>query len=654
MRLNATRQKTCFFYRIVILIVLCGATELVYATPFIFNSATDGVFVGNHITYKKISSNDSLHIADLNGFVKSETDVLNFGVTENTYLIHFELINQSDKSELYFECGLSSFEVFEVYQLRQDSLLLIGEYGVNCESHGELATAISFPIIISKGEKINLLIKVRSNLGIALPIKIHSPKNYLKTHALENIFGGIYFGAIITMLLYNLFLYLQIKDKNYLYYVVYVTFLLLYLASFKGYAPMYIWHSSDWLRANATFIFCCLSVVFGLQFGSSFLNLRKYLPKFVLGIRVFQVITLMNLGVYFFYSKQLGFNLFYMLTLLTMFFLSFLAVWVFKKGHRIAKYYIIGQFVFFLSIFFTILRIYSLIPHNFFTTHLSEMGTMFDVTIFSFALASRINIMKQEKELTKLKMLESDKKYHEVLEHQNRNLEKEVKKQLLEIEMANKELKRQTLSAQINPHFIFNVLNSIQSYLLQEKYSLAETYLSKFSKLIRFYLQSSFKKFVVLREEVDAINSYLNIERMRTDNRFDFKIHISDDIDINHFEIPSLVILPFLENAVWHGVLNKEGQGLIKIQLLKSDSIIDVTIIDDGVGIEYAKKHHKKSSGNSVGIHITEQKIKLLNEIYNSDYKFSITDLGVVSKGRIHGTEVNFTIPFQENWPDYE
>lgn len=654
MKLNTSCPKTCFFYRMVIFMVIQSIAPLVSATPFIFNSESDGVFIGKHLVYKEIPANEALNISDSNGFVESETNVLNFGLTENTYLIRFDVINQSDKSELYFECGLSSFNEFEVYQSFDDTLLLIGNYGVNCESHGELATSISFPISIAKGEKISLLIKVSSNLGIALPIKIHSTKNYLKTHVIESIFGGVYFGAIITMLLYNLFLYLQVKDKNYLYYVIYVSFLLLYLASFKGYAPMYIWHSSEWMKENATFVFCCLSVVFGLEFGSSFLNLKKRLPKSMLGVRGFQSITLINLGIYFFYSKHLGYNLFYMLTLITMFFLSCLAIWVFKRGHGTAKYYITGQFVFFLSISFTILRVYSLIPHNFFTTHLSEMGTMFDVTIFSFALASRINIMKQEKELTKLRMLESDKKYREVLEHQNKYLEKEVKKQMLEIEVANKELKRQTLSAQINPHFIFNVLNSIQSYLLQEKYDLAESYLSKFSKLIRFYLQSSFKKFVVLRDEIDAINSYLNIEKMRTDNRFDYKIHISDDIDVNHFEIPSLVILPFLENAVWHGVLNKEGQGLITIQLLKNDSIIDVSIIDDGVGIEYAKKHHKKSNGNSVGIHITEQKIKLLNEIYNSDYKFLITDLGVVSNGRVQGTEVNFTIPFQENWPDYE
>lgn len=654
MRLSGSWLKTCFFYRVVALVFLHSLTQLVCASPFVFNSTTDGVFIGTHITYKVVPFATPLTLLDTSGYIKSKADVLNFGVTENTYLIRVDVTNQSDKRELYFECGLSSFKEFEVYQSLNDTISLIGDYGINCDSHGELATSISFPIQLSKYDTISLLIKVRSNLGIALPIKVHSPENYLHIHALESLFGGIYFGAIITMLLYNLFLYLQVKDKNYLFYVIYVSFLLLYLGSFKGYGSMYVWPGSSWMRENATFVFCCFSVVFGLQFGCVFLELKKRLSRSIVLIRGVQLLTLFNFLVYFFYSKHIAYNLFYLFTLLTMFLLSFLAIWVLKRGHETAKYYIIGQFVFFLSIFFTLLRVYSFIPHNFLTTHLSEMGTMFDVVIFSFALASRINMMKQEKELTKLKMLENDKKHQEVLEHQNKRLEEEIKKQMRELEVANKELKRQTLSAQINPHFIFNVLNSIQSYLLQEKYDLAELYLAKFAKLIRFYLQSSFKKFVVLRDEIDAINSYLNIEKMRTDNRFDFKIHVSDDIDINHFEIPSLVILPFLENAVWHGVLNKEGQGFITIQLLKSDSILEVFIIDDGVGIEYAKKHHKKSNGNSVGIYITEQKIKLLNEIYNSDNKFSITDLGTLSNGRVQGTEVNFTIPFQENWSEYE
>ena len=87
---------------------------------------------------------------------------------------------------------------------------------------------------------------------------------------------------------------------------------------------------------------------------------------------------------------------------------------------------------------------------------------------------------------------------------------------------------------------------------------------------------------------------------------------------------------------------------------INDDNILDVSIIDDGVGIEYAKKNRNHTSGNSVGIHITEQKIKLLNEIYDSDYKFTITDLGKASNEVVFGTEVNFTIPFQENWPDYQ
>src|SRR5690606_37381081 len=128
--------------------------------------------------------------------------------------------------------------------------------------------------------------------------------------------------------------------------------------------------------------------------------------------------------------------------------------------------------------------------------------------------------MKKEKEVTHVQMIESERKYRDMLQNQNNYLAAEVKKQTLELEVANKELKRQTLSAQINPHFIFNVLNSIQSYLLQKEYESAENYLSKFSRLIRFYLESSFKKFVILRDEIDAINTYLNIEKMRTDNRF--------------------------------------------------------------------------------------------------------------------------------------
>lgn len=106
-------------------------------------------------------------------------------------------------------------------------------------------------------------------------------------------------------------------------------------------------------------------------------------------------------------------------------------------------------------------------------------------------------------------------------------------------------------------------------------------------------------------------------------------------------------MLPFLENAVWHGIVNKGEKGNITIQIVKIDNVLDISIIDDGVGINKTKANSTKSDKNSLGIKITKQKIKLLNEIYNSNHAFSIIDLSTITDGADTGTEVNFTVPFQ-------
>jgi ligand-binding sensor domain-containing protein len=188
-----------------------------------------------------------------------------------------------------------------------------------------------------------------------------------------------------------------------------------------------------------------------------------------------------------------------------------------------------------------------------------------------------------------------------------------------------KDMEMQTLRSQMNPHFIFNTMNSINSYIIQNQKEIASDYLTRFSKLMRNILDLSKQEFVALNKEIETLCLYLELEALRLENKFDYSIVIDQDIDQENTPIPPLIIQPFVENAIWHGIHNKKTQGTICIAIKNiSKNQIEITIEDDGIGRKAAgllktqQVNHK-----SYGIDITMNRLQLL-DIKN---KVSIIDL---------------------------
>ena len=126
----------------------------------------------------------------------------------------------------------------------------------------------------------------------------------------------------------------------------------------------------------------------------------------------------------------------------------------------------------------------------------------------------------------------------------------------------------QALRAQMNPHFIFNSLNSINRFILQNNKAQASEYLTKFSRLVRMILQNSQASYITLESELDALKLYLELEALRFDHRFAYKVNVSKDLDIEVLKVPPLIIQPYAENAIWHGLMHKEEKGNLEIDIL--------------------------------------------------------------------------------------
>lgn len=224
-----------------------------------------------------------------------------------------------------------------------------------------------------------------------------------------------------------------------------------------------------------------------------------------------------------------------------------------------------------------------------------------------------------------------------------------AQQKLTELEKEKVNLEMQALRTQMNPHFIFNCLSSINRFILINKIDEASDYLTKFSRLIRMALHNSEKSLITLESELEAIRLYLDLERLRFKNAFDYSITFVNTIDINAIHIPPMLIQPFAENAIWHGLMHKKGSGHLEIQLCAEDKILTCTIIDNGVGRNMAATFNSRSAekNKSMGVEITAGRLALLNKSKNESAVFNIEDL-IDEEGNGCGTKVVLKMPFKE------
>ncbi len=206
-------------------------------------------------------------------------------------------------------------------------------------------------------------------------------------------------------------------------------------------------------------------------------------------------------------------------------------------------------------------------------------------------------------------------------------------------------LEQKSLQAMMNPHFIFNSLGSIQNYLLHNKPNEAGIYLSQFARLIRQNLNAIDSSMTYLEEEVDRLKNYLELEKLRMENKFDYLIEINDDIESDLLSIPSMIIQPFVENSVWHGIANLSGNGMIRISFkLFEETSLEIVVEDSGIGLKNAENYESQSNHHlRIGMNITRKRLALLKKKYGTEtsIQYSETSPGATNPG----TKVTIIVP---------
>lgn len=286
--------------------------------------------------------------------------------------------------------------------------------------------------------------------------------------------------------------------------------------------------------------------------------------------------------------------------------------------------------------------------------HWMMAGTAIELLFFAAGIGYRTKLNQEEKLEYQSALISEMKKNKELQESREEMLKSEVniarkqiqleEKEKMSAEFSVKELEieMQNLRTQMNPHFIFNSLNSIKSFIAKNEPRTAADYLSKFAQLMRLILSNSKETSISMTKELEAVRIYIELEQMRFQKKFQFKIQILDDLNTDQIFIQPMILQPFVENAIWHGLMHKDGSGSLDIQISSDDEQILISIDDNGIGREKAASlaNRRLVKKKSFGIKITKER---LHHYYQDNYSLKWVDK--MENGECVGTKVELLIP---------
>jgi len=440
----------------------------------------------------------------------------------------------------------------------------------------------------------------------------HYKENYIsRFHFNSKALTYFFLGVSLIITIIALTIYFINRKKDYLLYVLYVTCMAVYFGRFvfESYTNTFGGYSFATFFLNN--FFEILSNIFYILFVKYYLNTAACYPKLNTGIRFavlfLTILLLFDSAVLLMQNFSLhAFLLDIRAVIITIFVVLSIVYLLFHLKNKLTYFIVFGSFFYSAGSVMVFLTGYA---------YYVKTGALIEIIIFGLGLGYKIKLEYQEK-----------------IAAQQEAIENYIK----------------ALRAQMNPHFIFNSLSSIQHLIIKSDTSAALKYLSKFSQLMRSTLENSIEKNVTLAEEIKLLETYLDLESLRFDNSFSYAINVEKHLDTQLLEVPLLIIQPFVENAILHGLLpKKEGEKKVTITFSEDIHYITATIEDTGIGRKASKSLYEnttKPKKISRGIELTEKRIEILKSQEHEVEAYKIEDLTDAS-GKAVGTRVTVKIP---------
>jgi len=479
-------------------------------------------------------------------------------------------------------------------------------------------------------------------------------------------------GILFILSLYHFLLYFQHKDKSYLWYSIYT-----FLIFFSHMYWMESAYTKNLIAPIKPFIDSIYqNIVWGYNmlyfvFAFTFVNLKSYSPKWYKIIFYYLAalcFIMLLIDIAYRVSGDIEIlrngDIFFLIAVSIIAILGYIPL--FKAPVSVKYYIIIGSFVLFAtSVLATSMYHFEFGWNSDLRFSIFYTGVIIENLLFSLGLGHRQKIIMDERNRAQEKLIrqllenenlkmEVENKLHQELELLQSKLEVDKLENLnMQFQKDLAEQKLEALRSHMNPHFIFNSLNSIKRFIIENDQKKAVFYLNKFSKLIRKILSSSISKQVTLAEEIEFSNLYVNIENIRFSNKIIYETEIAENITLNTIKVPSMLLQPFLENAIWHGLSSKKGEKKIKLSVAKDEDMLNICIQDNGIGRENSIKinNQKILKKDSLGIQLTHDRLKTFAKLHSGKFELKINDLKdqdgnpigtqVIIKFNIHPKEKN-------------
>ena len=386
------------------------------------------------LTIEDILKSDSMSLAT--------QKVPNLNISKSTFWIRFTIENQSNNEHLLLNLAYPIIDTVELYMPLIDGTIDIVRSGesVPMTDRRFKHQNFMFDLTIPKGAASTYYMKLKSGEQIMLPLSVGPTQEVLLSASTLDLVSGLYFGIVLVMLLYNLFIYFSVKDKSYLYYVVYILFVGLTQASDNGYTYKYLWPNSPQLANFMVILFPALVGSSAMLFMRNFLNTRKHIPKADKVFNVFIGLYALWIALFLLGYPQVGYQLTQITALVVSVFMLSMAYRIKRMGFGPAKFFLYAWSIFLVSVCLFVLKDLGVLPYNAITKHILHMGSAVELVLLSFALADKINILKKEKEESQEKTLEALRENDRILKEQNVVLDKKVKERTTELQKLNTDL----------------------------------------------------------------------------------------------------------------------------------------------------------------------------------------------------------------------
>lgn len=442
--MNLKLNRLCRIFCLLVLVIGIGFNHIQAQLIYVHKSDNPNTPIGKYISYTTTAdfSWTADEVYEKANFNLSVDDAISLGFQSNRIWLKLDVVNQTDIEEILLEIRAQQLDSVELFSIQDGSF----------QSHGSQGTAIiydefnpdhvipSYKLTLPSGKKNTFLISIRSSEQLIIPVTITSPEEASIRNQMSRVLFGMYAGIMLVMFLYNLVIYLIVKDKSYLFYIIYILFIGMAQASIAGYTKIFLWPNAIEFHNFSIILFSVIAGFGAIAFAQQFLDLKNKVPKINTGLKIFYVVYGVAAISYLAGFSKISYSLLNFGGIGVAAYAIFFAALLAFRGFRSAKFYLVAWLFFLSGIIIFVLRNFGILPFNFFTENAIQIGSATEAILLSIALADRINVLKKEKEKSQAEALQISLDNQRIIREQNVILEEKVEVRTKDLTQANQDL----------------------------------------------------------------------------------------------------------------------------------------------------------------------------------------------------------------------